>query len=171
MAKTGALNRNLSTKKCSPLIANVRLILVRRMSVLRWILVPLVCIAAWIAALFVGIVAHSIAESFCPADQMVSGMCMAPWFETLDAWLIRFFSAVAAALIISSAYFVAPGARPIVAWIVFGAGAAYALWIAVSTSAWGEFVAAGVGGLTAVLLLTRGQNIFRRPSRVAPQNA
>ena len=141
------------------------------MRALRWILLPIVCIAAWLAALFAGILAHSIAESFCPADQMVSGMCVAPWFETLDAWLIRFLSAFAAALIISSAYFVAPAARPLVAWIVFAAGAVYALWIAVSTSAWGEFVAAGIGGLAVVLLLTRGRSMFRRTTRVAAQNA
>jgi hypothetical protein len=134
-------------------------------------LLPVVCIAAWFVALFAGIIAHSVAESFCPADQMVSGMCVAPWFETLDAWLIRFFSAFAAALIISSTYFVAPAARPLVAWIVFAAGAVYALWIAVSTSAWGEFVAAGIGGLAVVLLLTRGRSMFRRTTRVAAQNA
>ena len=100
------------------------------MRVLRWILLPIVCIAAWIAALFTGIVAHSIAESFCPADQMVSAMCVAPWFEALDAWLVRFFSAFAAALIIASCYFTAPAARVVVAWVVFGAGPVYALWIA-----------------------------------------
>ena len=101
------------------------------MHVVRWILLPIVCIAAWIAALFTGIVAHSVAEFFCPADQMVSGMCAAPWFETLDAWLVRFFSAFAAALIIVSCYFTAPAARTFIAWIVFGLGAVYALWIAV----------------------------------------
>ena len=115
------------------------------MRVVRWILLPIVCIAAWIAALFAGIVAHSVAESFCPADQIVSGMCVAPWFETLDAWLIPFFSAFAAALIIVSCYFTAPAARTLVAWVVFAAGAIYAIWIAVVSWAWAEFIAAGVG--------------------------
>lgn len=147
------------------------LLLVRRMHVVRWILLPVVCIAAWVAALFFGIIAHSIAESFCPANQMISGMCVAPWFEALDAWLIRFFSAFAAALIIVSCYFTAPAARAVVAWVMFGAGVVYALWIAVASSAWGEFIAAGVGGVAAALLLTRGHNIFKRISRVAPQNA
>ena len=82
-------------------------------------------------------------------------MCVAPWFETLDAWLVRFFSAFAAALIIVSCYFTAPAARTVVAWVVFAAGAVYALWIAVVSWAWGEFIAAGVGGVAAVLLLTR----------------
>ena len=141
------------------------------MHALRWILLPVVCIAVWFAALFAGIIVHSVAESFCPADQMVSGMCVAPWFETLDVWLIRCFSAFAAALIISSAYFVAPAARRLVAWIVFAGGAAYALSIALSASAWGEFVAAGIGGLAAVLVLTRGKSILARTSRVAAQNA
>src|SRR5437867_12850426 len=141
------------------------------MSVLRWILLPVVCIAAWIAALFIGIVVHSIAESFCPADQMISGLCVAPWFETLHAWLVRFFSAFAAALIISCAYFVAPAARRLVVWIVFGIGAFYALWIAWSTAAWGEFIAAGIGGLAALLLLVRRQNTLRKISGVGAQNA
>ena len=130
------------------------------MPVLRWILLPVVCVAAWIVALFTGILAHSVGESFCPADQMVFGMGAAPWFETLDAWLVRFFSAFAAALIIASAYFVAPASRALVAWIVFGAGAAYALSMAVAASAWGEFVAAGTGGLAAVLLLTAQRERF-----------
>ena len=94
---------------------------------------------------------------------MVSGMCVAPWFEILDAWMIRFFSAFAAALIIVSCYFTAPAARVLVAWVVFGLGAVYALWIAVVSWAWGEFIAAGVGGVAAVLLLTRGKGILREP--------
>jgi hypothetical protein len=140
------------------------------MRVVRWILLPIVCIAAWIAALFAGIVADSVAEFFCTADQMVSGMCVAPWSEILAAWLVRFFCAFAAALIVASYYFTAPTARTLVAWVVFSMGAVYALWIAVVSWAWGEFVAAGVGGVAAVLLLTRAQNIFRRTSRVVRQS-
>jgi hypothetical protein len=141
------------------------------MCVLRWILLPIVGIAAWILALFTGMVAHSVAECFCPSNQMISGMCVAPWFETLDAWLVRFFSAFAAALIIVSCYFTAPAARALVTWIVFGAGALYALWIAIVSWAWPEFVAAGIGGMAAVLLLTRGQKIFKKANRIAPREA
>jgi uncharacterized protein involved in cysteine biosynthesis len=137
------------------------------MRVVRWILLPIVCIAAWIAALFAGIVADSVAKFLCPAEQIVSGMCVAPWFETLDAWLGRFFSAFAAALIIISCYYTAPAARTVVAWVVFAVGAVYALWIAVVSWAWAEFIAAGVGGVAAVFLLTRGQSILRRISPVA----
>jgi hypothetical protein len=140
------------------------------MRTVRWILLPIVCIAAWFGAFFAGIVAHSVAEFFCPANQIVSGTCVAPWFETLNTWLIRFFSAFAAALIIASCYVTAPAARALVAWVVFGVGAVYALWIAIVSWAWGEFVAAGIGGTATVLLLTRGQNTFRRTSRAAPQN-
>jgi hypothetical protein len=50
---------------------------------------------------------------------------------------------------------------------VFGAGALYALWIAIVSWAWPEFVAAGIGGVAAVLLLTRGQKIFTRTNRIA----
>jgi len=109
------------------------------MRIVRWIMLPIVCIAAWVAALFAGIVAHAVAELFCPADQIVSGMCVAPWFETLEAWFVRFFCAFAAALIIVSSYFTAPAARTVVAWVVFAVGAIYALWIAVISWAWTEF--------------------------------
>ena len=141
------------------------------MRVVRWVLLPIVCIAAGVAALFAGIVAHSVAEFLCPADQMGSGMCGAPWFETLNTWLVRFFSAFAAALIIVSSYFTAPAARTVVAWVVFAVGAIYALWIAVISWAWGEFIAAGIGGVAAVLLLTRGPNILKRSSRIVRQEA
>jgi hypothetical protein len=137
------------------------------MRVVRWILLPIVCIAA----LFAGLVAHSVAKFLCRAEQIVSGMCVAPWFETLDAWLGRFFSAFAAALIIISCYYIAPAARTVVAWVVFAVGAVDTLWIAVVSWAWGEFIAAGIGGVAAVLLLTRGPNMLRRTSRVAQLNA
>ncbi|HMF45201.1 MAG TPA: hypothetical protein VKE29_00885 [Candidatus Udaeobacter sp.] len=96
------------------------------MRVLCWILLLIVCFAAWIAVLFAGIV-----------------------------WC----------------YFAVPAARAVVAWIVFGTGGIYALWLAVVSWAWGEFIAAGIGRAAAVLLLTRGQKIFRRTNRVASQNA
>jgi hypothetical protein len=54
---------------------------------------------------------------------------------------------------------------------VFCLGAVYALWIAVVSWAWGEFIAAGVGSVATVLLLTRGKGIFRRTGRAGPQNA
>jgi len=44
---------------------------------------------------------------------------------------------------IASCYFTAPAARAVVAWVVFGLGAVYALWIAVVSWAWLEFFAAG----------------------------
>ena len=139
------------------------------MRVFRWILLPIVGIAAWVAALFTGMVAHGVANCFCPADQMVSGMCVAGWFETLDAGLVRFFSAFAAALMIVLCYFTAPAARALVAWVVFGLAGVYVLWIAIVSWAWSEFVAAGVGGMAAVLLLTGGQKFFSRTTRVALQ--
>jgi hypothetical protein len=131
--------------------------------VLRWILLPIVFIAAWIAALFTGIVAHAVAEFFCPSDRMVSGMCVAPWFETLNVWLIRFFSAMAAALVIVSCYFTAPAARTLVAWVVLAVGGIYALWIATVSWAWPEFIAAGVGGIATVLVLMYGASVSRKP--------
>ncbi len=136
------------------------------------IALPLVCFAAWYAAAFTAITVHSLVESlFCPADQMVSGMCGALWFKTFDAWLVRFFCAFAAALIIVCGYLVAPvAARPRVVWFIFAVGAASALWMASFDSAWYEFTAAGIGGLVTVWLLVGKQTISRRIDGVATQN-
>ena len=98
------------------------------------------------------------------------------WFETLDAWLVRFFSAFAAALIIAYlAYFVAPASRGrSLLGFVFGAGAAYALSsVQFAASAWGEFVVGRHRWLGRWCCCSRHQrgNVFTTTSRGAPQNA
>jgi hypothetical protein len=139
------------------------------MSVLRWILLPVACAASWAAALLLGALAHSFATSLCPPDQMVSGMCVAPWFRSVETGLTCFFSAFAAALIVASAFFIAPAVQQLAGWTVFIVGAVYALWIAFATGAWPEFTAAGIAGLAALLLLVRRQK--RSSDHVTTPNA
>jgi hypothetical protein len=122
---------------------------------LRWLLIPVACIAAWYVALVVGIVLLGVAESFCPSDQTVSGSCIAPWFPAVETGIFCFSTALSAVLVVTAAFFVAPAARVLVVWLTFGTGGVVALYMAAATSAWAMFASAMASGLVAVLLLTR----------------
>jgi hypothetical protein len=134
------------------------------MRVLRWILLPVVFIAAWLAAAYVGFLPRSAVESLFPGD---------PGFEPTFPWLNRFLAAFIAASIIVSCYFTAPAFRTVVAWVAFAAHAAfYILGLAMGVpTAEEQAIPAAIGGLATVLLLTRRKNLFRGADRVAPQNA
>ena len=134
------------------------------MRALRWILLPVVFMTAWLAASYAGVLVRSVVESFWPGD---------PGFEPTFPWLNRFFAAFIAASIVASYYFTAPAFRTVVAWIAFAAHAAfYILGLAMGVpTAEEQAVSAGIGGFTTVLLLTRGKSLFRNPDRVAARNA
>jgi len=134
------------------------------MRVLRWLLLPVVFIGAWLAAAYVGFLVRSAVESLLPGD---------PGFEPTFPWLNRFLAAFVAASIIGSLYFTAPACRTVVAWVAFAAHAvfyAFGLAAGVPTAA-EQAIPAAIGGLATVLLLTRGKNLFRGADRVATQNA
>jgi hypothetical protein len=135
---------------------------------LRWVLLPVACIAAWYVAFFVGLVLLSVAESFCPSDQMVSGLCTAPWFRTVQAGIVCFSTALSAALVVTAAFVTAPAARVLVAWLALGLGSIVALYFAVATSAWALFASAVAAGLLAVVLLTRSRIALSIDNLTAP---
>src|ERR1041385_4338943 len=121
----------------------------------RWALLPVACLVGYIAACIVGDVALGVAELFCPADQMVSGSCIAPWFERLEDCVSYFCAGLAAAFVVIAAFAMAPVKRAWVAWCAFGFGAVVALYLAVLNSAWPEFVSALVVDIIVVLLISR----------------
>ena len=122
---------------------------------LRWLLLPVACVAAWYVALFVGIVLLSVAQAFCPSNEMVSGMCIAPWYRPVETGIFCLSTALSALFVVTTAYFVAPTARVLVAWLAFGTGCIVALYFVLSTSAWPVFASAVAAGLVEVLLLSR----------------
>jgi hypothetical protein len=85
----------------------------------RWLLTPVACIAAWIAALIVGVILYLFAQSFCPANQMVSGRCVASWWETVKFFIGCFTAGLSAICVVAAGFFAAPAARAKVARIVF----------------------------------------------------
>lgn len=127
------------------------------MNKLRWVSLPVACILVWYMALVVGIFTLEFAGSFCPQDQMVSGMCMAPWWSSIEASIFCFSTGLSAALIIISAFFIAPFARVLVAWLTFATGSIVALYMAFGASAWDMFASAICVGLLVTFLLTRSR--------------
>ncbi len=127
------------------------------MKVIRWVLMPVACIAAWHVAFFIGLLILSGAESLCPADQMESGMCMAPWWNSVEKAIVCFGTGLAGVLVVVAGFFVAPAARGVVAWLALGIGSIVALWMAAAGSAWAEAVSAIAAGLLTAWLLSRSR--------------
>jgi hypothetical protein len=57
--------------------------MVRWFTWLRWLLVLPAAWVAWYAAVLIGFGLYTVAEALCPPDQVISGMCVAPWFGTI----------------------------------------------------------------------------------------
>jgi len=114
---------------------------------LRWALILPAAWAGWSLALILGIGAHSLLEKLCPKDQVVSGMCVAPWFSYAEKAVFCGGAAVAAALIVLFTTLVAPGHRPTVALLAFTLGCVGASYMAVAADAYAELATAVVVGL------------------------
>ena len=65
----------------------------------RWLLVLPTAVVAWFVALFVGVGAYVGVEALCPANQITSGQCVAPWFVTAQYGAVTFGAAIAATFI------------------------------------------------------------------------
>lgn len=122
---------------------------------LRWFAVLPAALAGWFLALALGLAAHSLGFAFCPADEIVSGACVAPWFGTFESTLQIVFAGLAGALVVFLAAAAAPRNRSIVAWCALAAGACVAVYFAVRTAAIAEFFAAVASGLTVVILFVK----------------
>lgn len=94
---------------------------------LRWALVVPAAVAAWYVALFVGLAAYSGMNSLCPSAQVISGMCVAPWFPVASAVLRCAAAGLSAALVLLACAWVAPSHKTAAATVVFTIGVVAAL--------------------------------------------
>jgi hypothetical protein len=124
-------------------------------SALRWVLVPLAAAIAWALSIAVGVALHDGIERLCPADQFISGLCVAPWFPFVERVVFCASAALAAGLIVVSCTLAAPHHRAIVATGVFAIGSAVALAMAVAADAYLEGAAAISTGLLSSVWLRR----------------
>jgi hypothetical protein len=86
----------------------------------------------------------------CPAESMVSGACIAPWFRYAEAAIFCVSVALAAFLVVVLPALVAPRWRSAVAWVAFVAGLMVAVYFVAYTAAVLEFVSALIAGLLSV---------------------
>jgi hypothetical protein len=126
------------------------------MRFVRWLLIIPTAVAAWYAALVSGISLHRGVDALCPADQVVSGLCVAPWYEAASATVICMGAGLAAVLILLACTLLAPSHRRRVAIATFIVGAVVAIVMGISANAFGPLVTAIVaGGVILRILLWR----------------
>ena len=150
------LGTRMPTQLCCSRVGCDPLLIGKQMKEFRWMMIPVACIASYTFSLVPGSIVFLTAEGLiCQAGRKDHEPCGVLWFPTFATWLIHFLAAFAASLVILSAYLLAPAAKSVVAWVVFGFGAVYTVQLCLPTSDWGHFIAAGVGGLTTIFLLTQ----------------
>ena len=135
----------------------------RVMHVSRWALVPVAAIAAWGVSLVIGLILHDTATRLCPETYMVSGACFAPWTPVADAVVLMVSAAIAAVLVVLATSYTAPAHCPRVAAVVYGLGAALAVFMAIAGAAYLALPAAGIAGACAVWRVRRRASGQFRP--------
>src|SRR5262245_59079514 len=92
----------------------------------RWLLVPVAAAGIWAVALLSGLAAVGVLDALCPAEEMISGFCVAPWHATAVDVLIAAHAAATAFGIVVGCGFLAPAHKFTVALIAFWCGAVFA---------------------------------------------
>jgi hypothetical protein len=95
-------------------------------AILRWLLVPFVGVLGCWAGFALAIALHGAFTWLCPAELLVSGMCIARWFHAAEAVSFCAGASIGAVLAVLLPSLVAPARQGIVAAVAFACGAAYA---------------------------------------------
>jgi hypothetical protein len=104
--------------------------------VIRWILVMPVAYLGYYIAMISGMAGLALAESFCPPDEVISGMCMAEFMRQIEKFLFVLFPGFAAVLVVLLPSLVAPSRKAAVAVTFFAAGSVIAIFLGVSLEEW-----------------------------------
>jgi hypothetical protein len=89
------------------------------MKILRWLLVVPVAVIGWYLGLIVAILLHMTGEHLCPAEEIVSGFCTAPWMAYVDDFAMALGSLLCGAMVVLFPTLVAPSHRGMVAVVAF----------------------------------------------------
>ena len=116
---------------------------------LRWLAIAPAVFAVWWLTFLLGLGLIEVAIRFCPAEELISGMCMAPWYRYVEGGIIVVCAGITAASIIAVSVILAPSHRVSVASVILGAGVLVALYMAYTAEAWGSFAAAVLAGTVA----------------------
>jgi hypothetical protein len=128
------------------------------MPITRWLLVLPLGVAGVFAGFAVAIALVSLAERVCPAEMLVSGMCIAPWYRFAETGAYCVGAVVGAACAVALPFLAAPSHKQGVALVALALGTAFAAWFlfGAGTSVALPFACAvGSGLLTARKALRR----------------
>lgn len=131
----------------------------KAVTILRWILVPCAALVAWYVAFFTGLlirgVVHSLAFPFCRDKRVISNdeVCMDRWFAPLLDIAMYAGAGFAGFLILVSCVGVAPAHKGATARVTFVVGAAFAIFVAISSDDHRAYLsmisAVSIGAVTA----------------------
>ncbi len=127
-------------------------------TMLRWLVIPPAIAAAWLLAILLALGLREVVIRFCPAEDMVSGLCMASWYRYVDGGIILGGAGIAAALILAVSVLLAPSHRVAVASVVLVGGVAAAFYMAYTLGLWGCFSVAVMAGVVTWFALLRWRN-------------
>lgn len=125
------------------------------MRLIRWLLIIPAAVVAWYAAFILALVLHAGVDILCPADQVISALCVAPWYEVASNAVVCVGAGLAALLIMLVSTSLAPAYKRQVAVATFVAGAAVAALMGWNAGAFGPMLAAIITGALTLWVLTR----------------
>jgi hypothetical protein len=126
------------------------------MVVLRWLLLIPAAVAAWYAALVLGVLTHqAIDDHLCPPEDVVSGECVNPVILQVLEVTIHVFAAVSAVAVICASVLVAPRHKRAVAWLCLVLGTPIAGYMGAITHEWTLFASAVGGGCFTLAIVLR----------------
>jgi hypothetical protein len=122
---------------------------------LRWLAIIPATAVAWALTAALGGGLLKVAVHLCPPEQLVSGMCRAPWYRNLEEAVIVGWAALLVALTVTVPAVIAPSHRGSVATVALVAAAAALLPAAYMLGWWGSFTAAVLAGVLSWLTVLR----------------
>ena len=121
---------------------------------IRWVLILPAAVAAWYAALVIGIGLYASLKKFCPLDQIVSGGCTAPWYLMAEKAVVAFGAALAAVFVMTTCTFLAPSHKREIAITTFAIGSIVAIYMGAYLF-FAQMVSAVIAGAITLFILIR----------------
>jgi hypothetical protein len=124
-------------------------------AVLRWIAIIPAILLAWVTAFASGIGLMELGKSYCPPEDLVSGLCVAKWYSYVETMIFCFSTAFGAALIVGVSGLLAPSRKVAATSVVFAGGIVYGMYFAAVTGLWPSFVSAVIAGALILWVVIR----------------
>jgi len=121
-------------------------------NLLRWLLLIPVVLACFYLCVMLAVGIFIAAETLCPENQIVSELCTAPYLSFTKEALLLITPALAASLIVFSAYLCAPHHKLQTAITIFLLGSVAAIYYALNSGYWLTFVLTEVSSLMFLII-------------------